>query len=284
MSAEPPRALDWCSTWIQKRGKNVFEPVKDHRTAEQGKGKADKGGPAVLAFRPRLPGAGMRRRLIARGETGQHIEKESGHHDWRDEEAAGALDAPPEEGRGGDQRTDGKTELAPDAEKTHRRRLFVACQIVHQLGSLRMEGRDAQSTDHHGSDAHAVGGGKSGERDAKPYDDHGKRDQPGLRPAVGHVAKNRLKNGRDDVYPKDDGGGGGIREVMRGNEERQEDGYGPLIDVGGSMGNGKKPDGTRFHHHSVFAARRRISSTIRVPCPFVKELRHAPSRPLTAFI
>ena len=111
--------------------------------------------------------------------------------------------------------------------------------------------RDAQSADHDRSDADAVGGGKSGEGDAKSYDDHGKRNQPRFRPAVGHVAKDRLKDGRDNVYPKDDGGGSGIGEMMRCNKERKEDGYGPLIDVGGSMGNGKKPDIARFHNDPI---------------------------------
>ena len=142
---------------------------------------------------------------------------------------AGALDAPPEEGRGGDKGTDGKTELAPDAEKAHCRGLFVPGQIVHQPGAFRMEDRDAQSADHDGSDADAVGGGESGEGDAESYDEHGKRDQPGLRPAVGDTAEDRLKNGRDDVYREDDGGGGGEGEMMRRNKERKEDGMAPWL-------------------------------------------------------
>ena len=143
--------------------------------------------------------------------------------------------------------TNGKTELAADGEKAHSRGLLFPGQMVHEQGALRMEHGDAQPTHHYCRDAHGICGGIAREGDAQTNEEHGKGKQPGRRPAVGDVSENRLKDGRYQVERENDGGCGGVGEAMGRNEEGKENGYSPLVDVRGSMGNGKQSDRSFFH-------------------------------------
>ena len=97
-----------------------------------------------------------------------------------------------------------------------------ARHAVHQTRPLRVKRRHADPADHDGSAGPGVAGRKAGHGQPGTRGDDSSREEPGVRTTIGEVSEDGLDHGGCDVAGKDEEACGRVRQVILGDEKRQE--------------------------------------------------------------
>jgi len=140
------------------------------------------GGPGPFSF-PRM--ASMQK-------TGGCARREYSYDNGREGEEQRAVEAPPDQERGGEERSDGKSGLPPDSKDAHGCHLVLGGHIIHGTGGFRVIRRYSDAADSHDKKDEPVTWNNAGERNSQSRDQGSRWDKPRLGEPVCKMAEQGL--------------------------------------------------------------------------------------------